>query len=267
MITWIIQSNFIDQTQAEIVAKYVIEDGGKVIGAKVIPFSEHLDLEEQPVNDKVIVHGSTKLTKLAIKRDWKGVFFNDKFDTVVWNANRSDMLNHDAQVATVGEVDKLLVGLSDDLPMFIRPCLDLKAFNGTLTRVGEIKQWMKSTDSGNFSFDEHTMVSVAPAKQIQAEWRWFVIDGKIVSGSIYRLRGQRLTIREEDASVIKEAQRFADVWLPASTCVMDLALTDEGVKCIEFNCFNSSGFYNHDIEAIVKAVNATRIRAPGGSFI
>lgn len=258
MITWVIQNNFIDLTQAEVVARSVTNDGGKVVGAKVIPFCDTIEFwdGEAPRGPLVVPYGATKLTKMARKYDWKGVFFNDNFDTAVWNTNRDDMLNSDGNIMPVSETSSFLKGVPDDMPMFIRPCLDLKAFNGTLTSVGEIKNWMKSADSGNFSFKPDTLVSIAKAKHIQAEWRWFVVGGKVIDGSIYRLRGQRLTIHERDQKVIDEAQGFADKWLPDATCVMDLALTEDGMKCIEFNCFNSSGYYNNDIEKIVKAVNA-----------
>ncbi len=46
------------------------------------------------------------------------------------------------------------------------------------------------------------------------------------------------------------------VGLIIETCVMDLALTNEGLKVVEFNCLNASGFYYHDVRAIVKEVNA-----------
>jgi hypothetical protein len=258
MIIWVIQNNLDDQTQADVMAKSVLADGGKVVGAKVIPFCDTIEFcdNEAPQGPLVVTYGATKLTKMACKYDWKGVFFNDNFDTAVWNANRSDMLNQDGMIMKVSETAEFLKGYPDDMPMFIRPCLDLKAFNGTLTCVREIKNWIKSTGSGNFSFDADTLVSIAEAKHIQAEWRWFVVDGKVIDGSIYRLRGQRLTIHERDQKVIDEAQGFADGWLPNSTCVMDLALTEDGMKCIEFNCFNSSGYYNHDVEKIVKAVNS-----------
>jgi hypothetical protein len=59
-------------------------------------------------------------------------------------------------------------------------------------------------------------------------------------------------IRELDQKVIDEAQSFADKWLPDSCCVMDLALVDDSLKVIEFNCINSSGFYNHDVSKIFK---------------
>lgn len=256
MVTWVIQNNFIDQTQADIVARSVIDDGGEVEGVKVIPFHDKIEfLSGSPMGPHVVPYGATKLTKMSIEYGWKGVFFGDNFDTGVWNANRDDMLNQECHIMKVSETAEFLKDYPSDLPMFIRPCLDLKAFNGTLTRVDEIRNWMKSIDSSNFSFTDDTLVSIAPAKHILAEWRWFVVGGKVIDGSIYRLRGQRLTIHERDLEVIAEAQTFADKWLPNQTCVMDLALTDDGMKCIEFNCFNSSGFYNNDIEKVVKAVN------------
>ena len=258
MPTWVIQNNFIDQTQTDIIARAVLEDGGKVASAKVIPFCDTIEFwdGEAPPGPMVVPYGATKLTKMSRRYNWGGVFFNDDFDTAVWNTKRDDMLNNDGVIMKVSETAEYLKDTPDIYPMFIRPCLDLKAFNGTLTSVGEIKNWMRSVDSGNFSFTEDTLVSIAEPKHILAEWRWFVVNGKVIDGSIYRLRGQRLTIHERDQKVIDEAQTLADKWLPNQTCVMDLALTDDGMKCIEFNCFNSSGYYNNDIGKIVRAVNA-----------
>lgn len=260
-VNWIIQTSFIDQTQVEVLARSVLNDGGKVLGAKILPFidtidfMDGLDLINAPVGPLYVPYGATKLTKLARSYDWMGTFFNDNFDTSVWNLNRDDMLNSDCNIMKACEVEDFLKDYPNDLPLFVRPCLDLKAFNGTLTRVDEIKSWMNAAQAGNHVFNQDTMVSLAPAKQILAEWRWFVVDGKVIDGSIYRLRGQRLTIHERDEAVIKEAQTFADKWLPHECCVMDLALTDDGMKCIEFNCMNSSGFYNNDIQKIVCSVN------------
>ena len=35
---------------------------------------------------------------------------------------------------------------------------------------------------------------------------------------------------------------------------MDLALVKEGLKVIEFNCINASGFYDHDVKAIMTSL-------------
>lgn len=36
---------------------------------------------------------------------------------------------------------------------------------------------------------------------------------------------------------------------------MDLCAVENGIKVVEFNCLNSSGFYNSDVCAIIKALD------------
>jgi hypothetical protein len=254
MVTWVIQTNFLDRDQVDAIAWAARNDGAQVVEAKVIPFSDEIQLSE-PVNlTDVIPYGSTKLSKLAYAGNWSGLFFNDNFNTVTWNKNRSDMLNQKAYVMAVKDLANFLKVDHEDSVFFIRPIEDLKAFNGTVTDVKEIRNWMNSTESGNFSFSEDTLVSIAPPQHISGEWRWFIVDGKIIDGSMYKIKGQRLTKHEKDAAIIAEAQKLADVWLPHQTCVMDTALTEFGVKVIEFNCMNSSGLYCNDIQKIVSAI-------------
>ncbi len=86
-----------------------------------------------------------------------------------------------------------------------------------------------------------------------SESRFFVVGGKVIDGAFYRMYGQRFSgVAKPDE--IEAAQEMANVWLPHETCVMDIAKTEEGLKVIEFNCFNGSGFYVNDISKIVKAV-------------
>lgn len=59
---------------------------------------------------------------------------------------------------------------------------------------------------------------------------------------------------DNDKSIVVEAQAFADKWLPNDNCVMDLALIDGQLKVLEFNCINSSGFYDHNVDAVFKAL-------------
>lgn len=98
------------------------------------------------------------------------------------------------------------------------------------------------------------MIVLDTPEEILAEWRYFIVGGKIISGSMYRHKGQMHQKAELDADVLTEAQKFANKWLPAPNCVMDLALTNDGVKVIEFNCLASSGFYDNDVKAIFKAL-------------
>lgn len=43
--------------------------------------------------------------------------------------------------------------------------------------------------------------------------------------------------------------------MPHDIFVMDVALYEGGYRIVECNCFNDTGFYDHDILTIVKNVN------------
>ncbi len=88
------------------------------------------------------------------------------------------------------------------------------------------------------------------------EWRYFIVDRKIVTGSSYRHLGQPYLKQELDPDVLVEAQALADIWLPHPCCCMDVALCDDEVRVVEFNGLNASGFYDHDVMAFAKAVSA-----------
>lgn len=255
-ISWLIQTNLLAEDQVTAFWQAANDAGCDTYEAIVIPFSDsfgnHIPSLE---NQFVIPYGSTKLTKLGMMNKWKGVFFNDNFCTTVWNNNRDDMLNEDCLVATVADVINHFKNINDDEIFFIRPINDLKEFNGTVTTVKEIRNWMRSVYSGSFSFGEDTIVSIANPVNIHFEWRYFIVGGKIVNGSIYKINNStKLQIKEERKDILDIAQKMADIWLPHETCVMDIAKTEDGFKVIEFNCFNSSGTYKNDINEIVKTV-------------
>lgn len=219
-------------------------------------FTDHPDTILDLPDKHVIPYGSTALMKYAEKEQWTGLFFDRQtFRVDRWNQERDDMLNSDARIMTVNDAYYEFTNRDPDEVWFIRPLEDLKQFNGTVTTSREISRWMMSVDSGNFSFGPDTIVCISSPKDVQMEWRYFVVDRKIATGSSYRFKGLRLLRREEDPKVLEEAQTFADEWLPHETCVMDLALVDGEVKVVEFNCLNSSGFYYHDVRAFVRAVN------------
>lgn len=252
---WVVQSNFLDINQINPIVEALREYNIPFQDVGVIPFSDEFITPLETDSVDLIPYGSTTLMKLAEKRGWTGLFFDrNTFNAMRWVMERSDMLNADGYFTTVERAPDVLKNSSDDDVWFIRPAEDLKAFNGTVTNTKEIRRWMSSVESGNFSFSADTPIVIASPKEILMEWRYFVVDRKIVTGSSYKYKNMKLTRREEDPKVLKEAQEFANGWLPHETCVMDLALTPSGVKVVEFNCLNSSGFYYHDIKAFVKAV-------------
>jgi ATP-grasp domain, R2K clade family 3 len=252
---FLIQHNLMNAEQLKAVADAVKPFPHQFIG--LIPFSRELTSEDPIEGIEYIPYGSTLLSTLGLGYKWKGLYFDlDNFNYGKCAENRSDMLNAEL-IVTAKDAIKLM----EDSPKrdwFIRPSLDLKHFSGQVIDSEECVAWFKDAMqhdmSGTYKIDEDMMVVLAEPKNIQAEWRWFVVGGKIVDGAMYRSNNQLVKLHETDTKVIKEAQSFADKWLPNQNCVMDLALVDNEVKVIEFNCINCSGFYGHDIPKIFASI-------------
>ncbi|WP_437301627.1 ATP-grasp domain-containing protein [Sorangium sp. So ce426] len=85
----------------------------------------------------------------------------------------------------------------------------------------------------------------------------FVVDGEVVTGSMYRPSGDSHLPRE----LIDFAERAASRWAPASVFVLDVARVDGAWKIVECNCFNGSRFYSADVERVVRTVSEHQERA------
>lgn len=224
----------------------------------VIPFSNKITSETPIVGNNYIPYGSTLLTIVASKEyKWIGLFFDlNTFNYTAALANRDDMLN--GNVMDLSTAIEKLEQLDAKELIFTRPSEDLKQFSGQVIEAGECAAWFKDMmtcqTSGSYKLEPTAQVVVCEPQNIQAEFRWFIVGGKVVSGSMYRCHNQLRYIRMTKPEEFKEAQSLADKWLPSPCCVMDLALVGDKLKVIEFNSLNSSGFYDTDIDAIFKAL-------------
>lgn len=253
---WAIQSNLFSQWQEEHIISVL--DDNSIPWVNVMPDKDKIVfLDALPLGKNIIPYGSTKLVRLARQCGWNGVFFDDhNFNVETWNLNRKDMLNSDAIITTVSEASTLFEKFDYRSIWFIRPTEDFKAFGGTVTTAEQIRIWKSSPDTKNFSFPDTTRVAISKWKEINSESRYFIVGGKVIDGSTYKINNQRQTIHETDINKLQEIQRLADLWLPHETCVMDVADTPNGLKIVEFNCINCSGFYDHNINLIIKKVNS-----------
>ena len=252
---FIIQHNSINVEDLHAIHKTLENYPHHYIG--LIPFSREIVSEVELDGLDYIPYGSTLLTTLvATDLKWKGLFFDlDTFNYSASVKNRDDMLNNDL-IISVKDAVEFLQQKENVGDWFIRPSHDLKQFSGQVIDSVECTEWLKDAmlcdSSGSYRLDADTPVVLAKPVNIQAEFRWFIVGGKVISGSLYLCRGQFRKERITDPELIAEAQQFADKWLPSPCCVMDLALVDNQLKVVEFNCINSSGFYDTDIDLILK---------------
>jgi hypothetical protein len=166
-------------------------------------------------------------------------------------------LNHDSIVCKFSEVTNTWDTL------FIRPCEDTKSFNGTVFDYADFSEWRNrviNLGETYGSLNADTMVAYSSPKNISKEFRFFVVDGKIVGQSQYGKRYGRALNQTNyqyvvDDGAIEFVQKMIDIWQPAQGFVIDIAdLQNDEYKIIEINNLNSSGFYAIDLQKFVMAI-------------
>ena len=258
MTKFLIQTNLMNEAQLQRVRESVEEYPHQWVS--VIPFSREI-VSDLPVEGRdYIPYGSTLLTTLGADLCWRGLFFDlDRMNYGYWLDNHPDMLNRG--IMSARQAISFLSECDPESEWFTRPSHDLKQYSGAVLPSGEIRDMLRSRtecspDSGTYYLDPLTPILLDQPKRILAEWRWFIVGGVIITGSMYRAHGQLRKLRETDPDVISEAQALADRWLPCDTVVMDTCLVEgyDSVKVVEFNCINSSGFYDHAVPGVFRAL-------------
>ncbi|MEM6806662.1 MAG: ATP-grasp domain-containing protein [Bacteroidota bacterium] len=256
MLKWIIQKNLIKE---EILTSFRAAFQELSIAYEevlVIPFSDELpNFSPAPLN---IFYGSTTLMLNAYHSPYRsGVFYNpEKFTSQryveKWGKH---MLNADGH--SLRFEDFVAKKLETQSSWFIRPNSDDKSFAGGTMSKEEIADFYdKIQHIDNPKLNSQSLIFVASPKKIKKEWRNFIVGGKIVASSRYALNGN-LNVSTQDISknMIDFAEARTKEFAPHDIFVMDLAETSNGYKIIECNCFNGTGFYQHDIKEIVKSIS------------
>lgn len=252
--TWVVQSNKIKTSQTLQLVQALTELGEPFVDVAVD--TEEGLMNELPSGDNFIPYGSVELVRLAQERGWRHTFFNEKFRMDTYVDNHPQMLNGDGTFFTMSEAKWMLQTCKADSKWFLRPVHDLKSFPGTVDTAQGLVDWITRLESGEYDIDGTCLVLLSNTKDIQMEWRYLVVDRKIVTGSSYRFRGYPHRARELDKEVLEEAQDLADIWLPHPCCCMDIALYRDRPYVVEFNGLNASGFYDHDVKAFAAAVSS-----------
>lgn len=231
---------------------------------KVVPFVG--DLIPEPVvadRNAVVMFGSYALWRNAEANGyWPGVFRIDAFvDQVAW---QPFMLN--GANATMLAVRDIPEELGDDgRSWFVRPVDDSKALSGGVKSAAQIREIARSVLTlredeiplGSLRHD--TMLMLTEPAHIAKEWRIWIVDGNVVTYSLYK-EGDRVTYRHEiDDDAQAFAQRLAALNPDyARAYVMDICRTDAGLRLLETNCINAAGFYAADIMKLAATIDGLK---------
>lgn len=220
----------------------------------VIPYEYTITGLEEGVTSPCMFYGSTKLTELAAAQEsWKPAVIYDPawFDPRFCLGKRPDLLNGEQRTIAVKELRDNWV----DEPTFVKS-VDVKVLTGMVLEPEEDDQscWLEE----RADLDDNALLVASPYRKLDKEWRFFVVKGEVVAGSIYRRDGYSCRNEPISDDIWRRAQAMAELWMPHDTIVMDVGLLRSGELCVvEFNSVNSSGTYKANTDRIVEALEAS----------
>ena len=221
---------------------------------KAVPFTGQMIPEPTPTQDKVIFIGSYSFTNRAIEMGYSpGSWTNENYDYRVWS-EKWDILNR-------GRVYKMKDVPRQIGPFFCRPCADDKAFTGQVFYWDEFEEWRtkiwavyQDYDSGALTtMGPDTWVVVAPARKIEEEYRFIIVDGKIVTGSQYD-KGMYRNVDNLVDPMYNFIHEQIERWTPSEAFALDIAIHDGNPYVLEMGNMNSAGLYKCDPQKIVMAI-------------
>lgn len=154
------------------------------------------------------------------------------------------MLNEVGQTVWAGDVAGLLAGAA----MHVRPHSEDKAFNA---KVFDVSSWAEMR--ADRAVAKGLLCWASSVKPITGEWRCWIVGGRLVEVSQYRLDGAMARVRGAPADVLAFATEVAQTWLPAECVVVDIARTPLGLRVLEFNPIHGSGWYAADAPTVLAA--------------
>ncbi|MFZ5441693.1 MAG: ATP-grasp domain-containing protein [Myxococcota bacterium] len=162
------------------------------------------------------------------------------------------LLNARSRVCRFGEVRL-------DGATFLRPVQDTKSFAGRVFSPAEFEPWQRAVcargDDGGSTLRADTLVQLSPPQLIHAEYRCWVVQGRVVTHSLYKRRAQVFSSPEVARHIDAFAEARTREWAPHEAFVMDVCETPDGLRIVEVNTLNSAGFYAADVQRLVMALD------------
>jgi len=289
---WILERNLYSEENFSLLVNALDRFGTDYSIVKRIPFFNILvdeDNQEVKLNicpdEKVFVCGSTGMGEVAKANGWFPGYFDGNLDyELMLKRYRNNALNYRAvittlrkgfQATTEDESDKMLDIIGGNR-FFSRPVSDKKSFAGAVFDHEEFDDWRAKVlkmevdntaeENSMTTLKPDDKIVLAPLTNIYQEYRFFVVDRKIITGSMYKLGSKVLYSDVVPERITEYAQVMANQWSPNRAYCLDIAVTDVDerlahtnhgdLKVIEINALNSAGFYRCDMNKFVAAINA-----------
>lgn len=260
-IRWVLQENLVNKTDVQQFIDVFQENDIPFAGVRVTPF-ERLEnmwwIDERYID---IYYGSTRFigTICNILGDVPGIFSRvDSFCmSKLCDEWGKEVLNYGGIVLSLEDFINHTKTESADTSYFVRPNDDSKSIDGRVWSIKELTNWYyKLSQLDNditlspYDISPHTSrLFFSRPWGIEREWRTLVVQGRVVSSSLYRVNGY-LHIsgsHQDNPTSMKEyVEKQCALWAPADVFVMDVCWSGEKYWIIECGGVNSAGLYAMD---------------------
>jgi hypothetical protein len=242
---------------------YILEEMGiKVFCNSYIPFGE-MDYSFLDSKDTVVCYGSLNVIKDVQRR---GIplcpFAWCDFDELrcsnylaywgQYSAQRLYAFYPLNEIARNKEFIYKTFGKDDRL--FIRPDDNMKTFTGQIVSWQMFDHWWRHCR--DYEGGPNCPCLVSCPEKIEREWRLFIKEGAVITGSQYMEHGH-LAPEEgfPDAVGVKAEEVIkSTLWEPHPIYVMDIALVEGDYRLLEIGSINAAGMYKGDLKKIAKAI-------------
>lgn len=251
---WLVQTNVSPDSPTLQQLRWACQAEGRQLLEFVHPpgIQDEPDIPVEHAQGPFVFHARSPALLGALDTRWSsGVFFSpERFRHEAYAAHYgSAYLNHAASVMSWREL--LEHGATHDTYLFIKPIDDYKSFTGQALNTRSLAAYFERLSYLDERISHSTQVVVSRAKEVDAEWRMFIVGDEVVSASMYRPVGSA----DVPKDVLDFAQDMARGWAPAEVYVLDIGRVDGHLHVVECNCFNASRFYCADVRRIISAVS------------
>jgi hypothetical protein len=268
--SWLLETDVFHENLKEMV-KEIKQQGMRVeIASYLATTSDKTYLNLFDENDCVIYYGSLNFAN-QVKREAKwipGVYYNKKA------FNCSSYYPELAQVVPVINAWKyvmlpyadllrqekfLFETLGEDGCVFVRPDSGAKPFTGQLVKREE---WKRDVNYMSFYGTQPADICVVSApRNIEAEWRFVVIEGRVITGSQYKLDDKVNVECDYPPEALELADKAAANYSPDPVWCVDVCRTRLGnYYLLEIGCFSCAGLYACNLPTVVREVSAAALR-------
>jgi hypothetical protein len=154
--------------------------------------------------------------------------------------------------------------------LFIRPDSGAKIFTGLAVEEGSDSFELQSMRQLT-SVTDDTLVLIAPAQDIGSEYRFYIVNGEVITASRYMEAGKPSPGTDVDEHCLALAKRVAGLpWQIDLAYTCDIGLFVEyGVaspKVVELNALSTSGLYQCDSVSLFAAVADIALQEVAGDL-